>query len=126
VSGASLPELLRRLSELMPGGRVAMGRTSPGGVCCYLNLRPIWKRGDHEAGGPGHWSEDGLLQLEHALREEIEQRGWDYRQCRDATFTPQYTAVIFQPEQNVGTDGYGPTPAHALAAALVAALEGQG
>lgn len=119
----TLPTTLTRLAELLPE-RV---RIDPHREASYaeVRVRGEWQYVYCITPDSPAWASHGLgeMWLEAALREEIESRGWywmtercdwpsgDYRASISATGTWAYV-------------GYAPTPAHAIALALLAALEG--
>jgi hypothetical protein len=69
-----------------------------------------------------------LLWVEHACREELEARGWDWivRSCRTTNDPPErmHTAVVWAYGVGQAIE-QAPTPAEALLSALIHAVEGE-
>ena len=132
----TLPETLARLAERVPERvRIDPDVAAPGLdiACVYFaghwhvtwELRP---EGLHDF-------QDGLSSclLRAALEEEIEARGWTCRQeSRPGGSSSRHHAYVYLLARPLGEASYTPThhgradsPAHALALALLSALEAQ-
>lgn len=154
MTAPTLPETLARLAQLLPGRVRAEMATDETETWVYRyearrrgwrtvwwgderpdphrpdSLEPAWRGSRLPRDAP--WRTHNLDPLEMALREECEARGWP----AELTLNPPgmgrpHGAVIWSGGWHSGGMPSGPlhfgksdTPAHALALALVSALEG--
>lgn len=125
-----LPEVLRRLAELIPS-RVKLGHLFRDGVQNVYVFDDTWVDYDgwllvygfNPMSATGGFQRDrSWRDTRAALEQEIEARGWTWAQ-RTITADPPAYATVYGP---VGSDIMGTstahTPAHALALALLSAL----
>jgi hypothetical protein len=116
-----LPELLTRLSELLPERVIVRPLAIVAQVGEFQHPLIQRLRADRE------WQVAvfALPLLEYALREEIEARGCDWRLYSLPGHGPaKYRVREACAEVQHEHQAFAPTPAHALAAALLKALEG--
>lgn len=114
--GLGLPALLSELAMLLPE-RV---RVEPpeNGYWFQARVSDDWRA----AWTPGEVVPEFLLSLEAALREECEARGWPFWQRRTANGTCWATVYPIRGREYESGDFGAPTPAEALATAVLAAL----
>lgn len=124
----SLPELLRELSSALQSGsgRIRVRRDQTYGAGLAETLWVVYGGSQSRCGiiSPAKFSDFEnpftLLHLEAALREECEARGWNWAVGRDAG-NRAYASVMPTPAHRPPC--FAPTPAEALAAAMVSALK---
>lgn len=134
MSGLSLPDALSRLAELIPE-RVSAPhekQASPGWHVNACGEGKNWARlsftsGPEKAGWTAPtWEALGVLTA--ALERELEARGWDWHTHHTGPVEYRRHCAQVYPAQSALSgmfQAYADLPAHALALALIAALEAE-
>lgn len=130
----TLPETVARLAEQVPSLLMHEPKQD---TTLYVRGEPLFCR-TYRLSYHGGWSylhvNDergpvcglGLRDIEYALREEIEARGWTVVQRIDPPSPPEkraFAAIYFPDELVTRKHAYADFPAHALSLALLRALE---